>query len=108
MEYVIRRAQVKPELQGLWDGAAWKVANIARIEKFLKESSDHRPMTEAKAVYDEGGIYVIFRVQDRYVVCTRTEHQELTSKDSCVEVYLEPPATEAAKAAMVDRGPMTT
>jgi hypothetical protein len=29
-------------------------------------------------------------VQDRYVVCRRTENQSLTSKDSCVEVYLQP------------------
>jgi len=41
-------------------------------------------------LYDEAGLYVIFRAQDRYVICTRTEHQTLTSKDNCVEVYFQP------------------
>ena len=31
MQYLIRRATVKPELKGLWDGPAWKQAEVAEL-----------------------------------------------------------------------------
>lgn len=90
MEYHIRKAARKPELTGQWDGPAWKDADVARLDSFHRAGSDHRPITEAKILHDDDGLYVHFRVQDRYVVCTRSQNQSLTSKDSCVEVYLQP------------------
>jgi hypothetical protein len=90
MQYLIRRARATPELSGLWDGPAWREADVASIASFHPAGSDHHPLTEVKMLYDDQGLYVLFRVQDRYVVCTRTENQTLTSKDSCVEVYLQP------------------
>ena len=89
MEYLIKRARVTPELRGDWDGPAWRDAQVAEISSFHPAGSDHRPQTAAKILYDDAGLYVIFRVRDRYVVCTRDKHQTLTSKDSCVEVYFE-------------------
>ena len=90
MHYDIRRAHVQPELRGLWEGPAWRDAQVATIDHFLPESSNHHPRSEAKVLYDDAGLYVLFRVFDRYVICKRTHNQELTSKDSCVEVYFEP------------------
>src|SRR4051812_22438984 len=90
MEYLIKRATTRPELRGEWESPAWRDANIARVDRFHLASSDHHPRTEAKVLYDDAGLYVHFRVFDRYVVCRRTQNQTLTSKDSCVEVYFEP------------------
>src|SRR4051794_33190380 len=90
MHYTIRRARVRPTLTGDWSGRAWHDAEIANIASFHPASSDHRPVTQAKVLYDDAGLYVIFRVRDRFVICTRTENQSLTSKDSCVEVYFQP------------------
>jgi len=89
-EYLIRRVREKPQLQGTWDGPAWAHAEVAQIASFHPAGSDHRPQTRVKMLHDDDGLYVIFRVEDRYVVCTRSENQTLTSKDSCVEVYLQP------------------
>jgi hypothetical protein len=41
-------------------------------------------------LYDAAGIYVSFRVQDRYVRCANTAYQSRTSKDSCVEFFARP------------------
>ncbi len=90
MKYLIKRAKIKPELKGDWNGSAWRNANIVKVDQFRQESSDHLPITQAKVLYDSAGLYVIFRVQDCYVICTRTKNQEITSKDSCVEVYFQP------------------
>jgi hypothetical protein len=90
-EYLIRRVRgQKPELKGLWDSPAWRDADVADVASFHPQSSDHRPTTRAKILHDDEGLYVIFHVADRHVVCTRTENQSLTSKDSCVEIYLQP------------------
>src|SRR2546423_3147791 len=90
MHYQIRPALERPKLDGNFDGPGWRNAQIAKIDQFHVASSEHRPATEAKIVYDDAGLYVVFRVRDRYVTCTRTQNQELTSKDSCVEVYFQP------------------
>jgi len=91
MEYLIHRtATENPELAGLWSGPAWRHAAIADLASFHPAGSDHRPRTQAKILHDDQGLYVLFRVRDRYVCCTRTENQSLTSKDSCVEVYFQP------------------
>jgi len=90
MQYIIKKAITSPELQGLWSGPAWKDANIATINHFLPESSNHHPRTEAKVLYDRDGLYVLFRAMDQYVICTRDVNQQITSKDSCVEVYFQP------------------
>jgi hypothetical protein len=90
MQYVIHRATATPELQGLWDGPAWREAAVAEISSFHPASSDHRPVTEAKVLHDDAGLYVHFRCIDRYVICRKTRHQTITSRDSCVEVYFEP------------------
>ena len=90
MQYLIRRAKTPSTLTGQWDSPPWRDAQIARIGSFHAASSDHRPRASAKVLYDDAGLYVMFRVEDRFVVCTRHEHQTLTSKDSCVEVYFQP------------------
>src|SRR5262245_25574037 len=90
MQYVIKRATTGPQLAGDWDSPPWRDANIADVNLFHANSSTHRPATQAKVLYDDSGLYVCFRVRDRYVICTRREHQTLTSKDSCSEAYFQP------------------
>src|ERR1044072_1241252 len=90
MEYTIRRALQTPELRGQWNSAAWREAEIAPVNWLHPRTGEHRPKTEARLLYDDRGIYVLFRCEDRYVHCTHTEHQSITSRDSCVEAYLEP------------------
>ena len=41
-------------------------------------------------LYDARGIYGIFRVQDRYVRCLRTQYHDPVWKDSCVEFFAQP------------------
>ncbi len=90
MKYHIRKAETLPRLDGDWDGPAWRDANGLRVANVLPESSDHHPVTEAKLLYDAAGIYVIFRVQDRYVRCVASEYNGEVWKDSCVEFFVQP------------------
>src|SRR5687768_4246950 len=85
MEYVVRRLRETPLLQGIWGDA-----QVATVAHFHRRSSDHRPVTQFRMAYDDGGIYVDFHVSDRYVLCRRTKTQSMVCKDSCVEAFLQP------------------
>lgn len=90
--YTIREAGLTPELVGQWDGLAWRQADILDVAHFHAQSSGHRPVTRAKVLYDDVYLYVIFRVEDRYVVSRHTEYQSRVCDDSCVEFFVRPKA----------------
>jgi len=88
--YTIHRATSRPEFHGAWDGPAWSRAEVVEISHLHAKSSDHRPRTRAKLLYDNVGVYVLFRVADRYVRCSQTQHQSHVYRDSCVEFFVQP------------------
>jgi hypothetical protein len=91
-EYVVEHAAAKPALDGQWDSAVWRKANTLRVSQFAEQlpSSDHRPVTEARVVYDEAGLYVHFRVQDQYVRSIETEYHGKVWEDAAVEFFVQP------------------
>lgn len=89
--YRIMRTPVQPELGAGLDSPSWKHAALARVDQFHPKSTDHRPQTLVKAMFDDRGIYVSFHVRDRYVCCTHTAYQDVVSRDSCVEFFIQPP-----------------
>lgn len=87
--YEVHRARVRPELLGAWDGPAWAQAAPLAVACFRPESSDHRPVTAARLLYDDEAFYGIFRVQDRYVRGRFTRFQDPVWRDSCVEFFVQ-------------------
>lgn len=90
--YTIRATTSRPHLDGQWDSPVWQKAETARIEWFHPKSSEHHPKTEARALYSDAGIHVIFRVEDRYVRSITTEYMGPVYKDACVEFFVQPKA----------------
>ena len=90
--YHVSRAEKPPELQGSWDGNAWRNVPALEVSAFRPEGSAHRPRTDCKLLYDAEAIYAIFRVQDYYVRCVHAGFQADVYKDSCVELFLKPQA----------------
>lgn len=91
MIHMIRRTARPPRLDGTGAAPEWDRASELRIATFHPKSSDHRPVTRVGTLYDDRGLYVRFRVDDRYVVSRRTCYQDSVCKDSCVEFFIEPP-----------------
>jgi hypothetical protein len=77
-------------MKGLWDGAPWRQADTLEIAHFRAEGSEHRPRTSLRLLYNNEGIFGIFRVEDRYVRCIHTKYGEAVYKDSCVELFVKP------------------
>ena len=92
MTYTIRKTSDATSLDLNWNNPAWRVAETLEIKNFRPESSDHRPQTSARLLYDPRGLHGIFRVQDQYVRCVRAGYGSEVWKDSCVEFFAEPKA----------------
>jgi hypothetical protein len=88
MNYSIRRFNHRaPTLDEVttWDGAS-----SLSVSSFHGKSSEHRPRTIVKVLYDPEHLHVLFDVQDQYLICRNTEFQSLVSKDTCVEFFVQP------------------
>ena len=88
--YLVRRAPNTIGLRADWNDAGWARAETVEIAHFRPESSDHRPKTSVRLLHNGQWIHGIFRVQDRFVRCTRTAYQSDVWKDSCVEFFAQP------------------
>lgn len=88
--YRVRFAAQPPALDDDWNSAPWSPAETVAVQHFRPESSAHRPQTHARLLHCREGIHGIFRVEDRYVRCLRTEYHSEVWKDSCVEFFAQP------------------
>lgn len=73
-----------------WDSPFWSAATPLAIDKFYPKGNGHRPKTQVRTVWDATGIFVIFRVEDQYIRCTRTRNHDSVCNDSCVEFFVQP------------------
>jgi hypothetical protein len=87
--YVAREVGALPSLER-WDDVSWDAAEVLAVDIFRPEGTDHRPVTQAKALYDNKNIYVLFHVQDRYVRSVCTQYNGPVYRDSCVEWFVRP------------------
>ena len=62
------------------------------VNNFLSNSSEHHPRVQARVLYHGDGLSVFFQVDDRYVRCVHTSHQDHVYEDSCVEFFVQPKA----------------
>jgi len=91
--YTLARVAEQPPLHAPWDSEAWKNIPALTISHFYRtDRSNHRPKTQAKVAYDDKGLYVHFRVEDRYVRAIETEYHGRVWEDACVEFFVEPVA----------------
>ncbi|MEO5802641.1 MAG: carbohydrate-binding family 9-like protein [Verrucomicrobiota bacterium] len=88
--YVLRKAKRAHDFTADWNSPSWKHAESLEIKHFRKESGRHRPRTFVRLLYDLDGIHGVFKVQDRFVRCTRTRYGDEVWKDSCVEFFFQP------------------
>src|SRR5205823_6668974 len=68
----------------------WAGANTAEVRHFRAEGSEHRPKTSVRLLHSGDVIHGIFRVEDRFVRCVRTNYGSEVWKDSCVEFFAQP------------------
>ncbi len=87
---VVRRLASPPKAGTDWDKPPWQTIPSEPIRNYMGEAPVHFPKTEVKIAYDEMAVYVMFRVEDRYVRAIAAKHQDSVCGDSCVEFFFTP------------------
>ena len=90
--YKIYRLKKSLKIDADWNKPQWRKIKSIKIEKYMGEIPQYRPTVEAKMMYDDKNIYVIFRVKDRFVRSVVQEYNGNVSGDSCVEFFFSPDA----------------
>lgn len=88
--YRVARAPDRFGRDALANLEMWDTAQVATVASFHPASTEHRPKTTARVLFDQRAIHVRFDVDDCFVRSVRTRHQTRVSKDSCVEFFVQP------------------
>jgi hypothetical protein len=87
---IVTRLASPPKPGAGWDKPPWEEILSQRLRNYMGQRPDHFPKTEVKIAYDDMAIYVMFRVEDRYVRAVAAEYQDSVCGDSCVEFFFTP------------------
>ena len=79
-----------PRIDAKWDKPPWQDVTPERIGNSMGRKPGHRPDTQVKIAYDDDALYLIFRVDDRYVRAAASKYQDSVCADSCVEFFFSP------------------
>ncbi|MBF0379309.1 MAG: carbohydrate-binding family 9-like protein [Desulfamplus sp.] len=90
MECKVKRQTTPLKDNTDWDSSSWRDIPSELLKNYMGSRPDHFPKTEVKIVYDDTAIYLMFRVEDRYVRAAAKEHQGNVWEDSCVEFFFTP------------------
>jgi hypothetical protein len=92
MIYHVARAPAAIAFDSNWDGDFWRTVAPLELMHFMGTKPEHFPKVQAKLVYDDRAVYVIFRVEDKFVRAVAQKHQDAVYRDSCVEFFFTPHA----------------
>lgn len=91
MQYTVRRSTATLGSPGAnWDHPFWQGADTLAVTHFPWEDSGHRPVVQARLLYDSAWLAILFRVEDQYVRAVAEKFQDGVCTDSCVEFFVSP------------------
>jgi hypothetical protein len=77
-----------------WNKRIWQSINPLRIENQMGADPKFRPQTEVKMAYDSTDLYVIFKVDDRFVRSVTEVYNGPVYGDACVEFFFSPDSNQ--------------
>jgi hypothetical protein len=86
----ITRLTQAPKINADWNKAPWRDICPLSINNHMGSKPAHFPNTQVKIAYNDESIFIIFRVEDRFVRVCAKKHQDQVCKDSCVEFFFTP------------------
>ena len=73
--YHVAKAAIPLTPDANWDKPAWQKIEPIELTHFMGTRPSHFPKTLTKLAYDDRFLYVIFKVDDRYVRAVAPNHQ---------------------------------
>ncbi len=89
-KYKVHKISIQPEINAVWNKMPWSEIEPLLINHYMGDKPEHFPFTQAKMAYDDSAVYVIFKVEDRYVKAVHNKTQGPVYLDSCVEFFFTP------------------
>lgn len=89
-EYNVPRLEQSILIDAIWDKPQWQNIESIVLNNYMGIVPEFRPYTEARMMYDDYNIYVIFKTADRYVLCENKHTNDPVWEDSCVEFFFAP------------------
>jgi hypothetical protein len=96
-DYRVSRLNGSIAVDGQWDKPLWQDVKSVEISLAMGTKPAFFPVAQAKMMYDDHNLYVIFRVQDRYVRCVTKDLNGPVWEDACVEFFFSPDISQPEK-----------
>jgi hypothetical protein len=94
--YNVYRAEGPVSPSDKWNMSEWRKVRAIKIANHMGVLPPFVPTTEVKMLYDDANIYLLFKVEDRFVQVLATEINGPVWRDSAVEFFFAPnPAAPA-------------
>ena len=88
--YQVSRLEKPFEPDGNWNKPHWQKIHELTLTHWMGPVPQFRPVVNAKMMYDDDALWVIFKVEDHYVRSVATEINGRVWEDSCVEFFFSP------------------
>ena len=88
--YNVARLKEPMTIDAAWDKPQWKNVQALDITNYMGTIPDFKPEAQAKMMYDDENLYVIFHVRDRYVRCITSDINGPVWEDGAVEFFFAP------------------
>ena len=89
-EYPVSRLRKSMQIDSNWDKPQWKNIKAIEIGNFMAKHPAFKPAMQAKMMYDDKYVYVIFQVRDSAVRCITKEINGPVWEDNAVEFFFSP------------------
>jgi hypothetical protein len=91
--YNVIRLKQSMSIDADWDKPQWKSIQAIELNNYMGEKPAYKPAAQAKMMYDDNNIYVIFHVKERFIRCVTNSINGSVSNDSCIELFFSPDTT---------------
>lgn len=88
--YDVQRLKAPMSIDANWSKPQWQGIREIEIKQVMGPVQSFMPVVRAKMMYDDKFVYVIFRVEDKFVRSVATSINGRIWEDSCVEFFFAP------------------
>ncbi len=89
-EYMVAKLNSPIVIDANWNKKAWQGVDSIKIENRMGSLPGFIPITYAKMLYNDQNVYVIFKVQDRFVRIVTNEINGPVWEDAAAEFFFSP------------------
>ena len=88
--YKVARLSQPMKIDAIWDKTQWKNVQPVDIKNYMGAIPGFKPVAQAKMMYDDNNLYVIFHVRDRFIRCITNKINGPVWEDGAVEFFFAP------------------